>query len=91
MYIKLKHIPLSNIYKEFDTIFLEKYKIKKIRDINLGFEKYFKKIKSIEKITFLLKKLFINLKFLKFKKINSRIFFFKKYYRSFIDEQNSFI
>jgi hypothetical protein len=87
MYIKLKHIPFNNIYKEFDTFFLEKYKIKKAKEINLGFEQYFNKIRSIEKITFLLKKLFINLKFLKYKKTNSRIFFFKKYYKSFIDEQ----
>jgi hypothetical protein len=91
MYIKLKHIPLSNIYKEFNTIFLEKYKIKKIREINLGFEQYFNRIKNIEKTIFLIKKFFINLKFLKFRKINSKIFFFKKYYRTFIDGQSIFI
>jgi hypothetical protein len=34
MYIKLKHIPFNNIYKEFDTFFLEKYKIKKAKEIN---------------------------------------------------------
>jgi hypothetical protein len=72
-------------------MFLEKYKMKKIKEINLGFEFYSNKIKNIEKITFLLKKLFINLKIYKYKRINHNIFFFKKYYRSFINEQNNFI
>jgi hypothetical protein len=85
MYIKLKHIPLSNIYKEFNKNFLDKYKTKKII---FGFEHYLNKIKSIERITFLIKNFFFNLKF---RKIDSRIFFFKKYYRSFIDEQTPFI
>jgi hypothetical protein len=89
-YIRLKNIPFGNIYKEFDTFFLQKYKIKKIKQINFEFEQYFKKIKTIEQIIFLLKKLFINLKFLKYKKTNDKIFFFKKYYRNFINEQANY-
>jgi len=91
MYIKIKHIPFSYIYKEFDIFFLEKYKIKKIKNINLSFEYYYNKIKIVNKITFLMKKLFINLKLLKYKKINSRLYFFKKYYRTFIDQQSKLI
>jgi len=91
MYIRLKHIPFSYIYKEFNTFFLDNYKLKKIKQMNIGFEQYFNKIKVIEKITFLMKKIFLNIKFLKNKKTNLKIFFFKKYYRSFIDEQSNLI
>ncbi len=55
-YIKLKHIPLSKIYKEFDIFFLEKYKIARAKQINFSFENYLKKMKKIEKIIFFLKK-----------------------------------
>jgi hypothetical protein len=72
-------------------LFLEQYKIKKIKEINFKFELYLKKTKEIEKVMFLFKKLFINLKLLKYKSVNSNIFFFKKYYRSFINEQKKFI
>jgi hypothetical protein len=74
-----------------NTYFLEQYKIKKIKEINFQFELYLKKTKEIEKIIFLFKKLFINLKLLKYKNVNNRFFFFKKYYRSFINEQKKFI
>jgi hypothetical protein len=90
-YIKLKNIPLVNIYKELNMLFLEQYKIKKIKEINFQFELYFKKTKEIENLMFLFKKLFINLKFFKFKSVNNNIFFFKKYYRSFVNEQKKFI
>jgi len=65
--------------------------MKKIRQINFKFEEYFKKIEEIEKISFLFKKLFINLKLLKYKSGNDRFFFFKKYYRNYINEQKNFI
>jgi hypothetical protein len=90
-YIKLKNIPLNNIYKELNTFFLEQYKIKKAKEMNFKFEQYFRKTKEIEKIMFLFKKLFINLKLLKYKNANDRFFFFKKYYRNFINEQKNFI
>ena len=90
-YIRLKNIPFSYIYKEFNIFFLEKYKLKKVKEINWAFESYFNKIKKVEKVIFTLKNLFIDLKYLKLKKQNNRLFFFKKYYRNFINEQQNFI
>jgi len=71
--------------------FLEKYKIRKIKQINYGFENYLKKMKRIEKIIFFFKKIYLTLNFLKYKKFNDRIYFFKKYYKDFINEQKNFI
>ena len=87
----MKNIPLNNIYKELNTFFLEQYKIKKVKEMNFKFEQYFRKTKEVEKIMFLFKKLFINLKLLKYKNANDRFFFFKKYYRNFINEQKNSI
>jgi hypothetical protein len=71
--------------------FLEKYKIKNIKNINYNFEKYFQNYKKIEKIVFFLKKIYIDLKFIKFNNSTQKIFFFKKYFRNFIDTQTNLV
>jgi len=84
-YIKLKNVPFSYIYKEFNMFFLEKYKIKKIKEINFNFEKYLTNYKKTEKTIYIFKKIYINFKMFKFKSENNKIFFFKKFFRNFID------
>jgi len=56
--MKLKNIPLSSIYKEFDIYFIEKYKNKKAKKINFEFEQYFNQIKHFNTFYFSLKKIF---------------------------------
>jgi hypothetical protein len=65
--------------------FLEKYKIKKIKEINFNFEKYLTNYKKTEKTIYILKKIYINFKMFKFKGENNKMFFFKKFFRNFID------
>jgi hypothetical protein len=84
----LKHIPFSVIYKEFNTFFLENYKIKKI---NFFYEQYFNKTKEMEKLIYFLKKLIVDFNFFKKKRLDNRLFFFKKYYINFVSKQTNFI
>jgi hypothetical protein len=90
-YIKLKNIPFSYIYKEFNIYFLENYKLKKIREINFSFEKYLNKYDNIKNSLFLLKNAYININIFKFSKYDNKIFFFKKYFRNFIDIHELYI
>jgi hypothetical protein len=66
-------------------VFLEKYKIKKIKEINFDFEKYLTNYKKIEKTIYILKNIYCFFKTFKFKGEKNKIFFFKKFFRDFID------
>jgi len=90
-YIRLKNIPFSSIYKEFNTKFLEQYKLKRIKKMNSEFELYLNKVQYLNSFFLLLKKTYISFKIYKSFKSNDRIFFFKKYYRDFINIQEDYI
>lgn len=90
-YIKLKNIPFKYIYKEFDIFFLDKYKIKKMKKLNFKFDEYLNKIKSIEKLNYYLKSMYIFFKSYKRTNLNNKYFFFKKYYTDFSNKGEKFI
>jgi hypothetical protein len=78
-YIKLKNIPFKYIYKEFNIIFLEHYRIKEIKNLSFEFETYFNKIKKIEKTVLLFKNYIIDWKMEQFLNLNNKNFFLKKF------------
>jgi hypothetical protein len=90
-YIKLKNIPFNYIYKEFNIYFLENYKLKKIKQISFNFEKYLNKYKNVKKSVYLFKCAYINIKIFKFNKFDNKQFFFKKFFRNFIDTHELYI
>ena len=49
-YIKLKNIPFSHIYKEFNVYLIDQYKIRKIKNTIFYFERYSNQIKILNKI-----------------------------------------
>jgi len=88
-YIKIKNIPFFNIYKEFNIYFIEKYKINKIKKMHFFyFEQYLNKIKKIENLILIYKSWIFDLKY---KKMDNRLYFFKKYYRNFVNNQKNYI
>lgn len=85
-YIKLKNIPFSYIYREFNTFFLERYKTKQFQKVYFGFERYVGRLKIFNRLYSVLKKSIIDFRiYTPFEK--DRIFFFKKYYRNFLGSQ----
>jgi hypothetical protein len=90
-YMKLKHIPFAHICKELNMSFIENYKLKKIKNITFSFEKYFNRNKYIDKTIFFLKKWFVEWKYINWKKYNNKVFFFKKFYRDYIDDKSNYV
>lgn len=76
-YIKLKNIPFKYIYKEFDSFFLNKYKIKEMKKIKFKFEQYYTKINFFKKINIYIKKIYVYFKKNKIQTINNKYFFLK--------------
>jgi hypothetical protein len=90
-YIKLKNIPFSHIYKEFNVYLIDQYKIREIKNTIFYFERYSNQIKICNKINSTLKHLYIEIKTPRIKKNDDKLFFFKKYYENFISTQENYI
>ena len=86
-YVKLKNIPFNYIYKEFNLFFLKNYE----KHVYSEFDQYIKNIKILKKNLNFFKNFYIRLKYSIFNTTDDRLFFFKKYYRNFLNEKNTII